>query len=238
MEKLEKRIIEIRENINFLNQEMNEMYSAYEIAKDKKEDAEVNLEILNNQKKEISSKILSKQVSKVSFVLVPLIFSFLLNFLYFKIEFSKITIINAILLFSSIVFLVIILGALISFVIVKILNRIVSSDVLFISIDKDIRKYKKEERSLQRKINSATKILSEYKSIEKEYVSKYSELCTKYNSSKQKLDEIENTYFNKTKNILNDLKTYNIYSILNSLSIEDREYILQSIKNNFLNYQK
>ena len=59
MEKLEKRIIEIRENINFLNQEMNEMYSAYEIAKDKKEDAEVNLEILNNQKKGISSKILS-----------------------------------------------------------------------------------------------------------------------------------------------------------------------------------
>ena len=31
MEKLEKRIIEIRENINCLNQEMNEMYYAYEI---------------------------------------------------------------------------------------------------------------------------------------------------------------------------------------------------------------
>ena len=44
------------------------------------------------------------------------------------------------------------------------------------------------------------------KSIEKEYVSKYSELCTKYNSSKQKLDEIENTYFNKTKNILKKRK--------------------------------
>ena len=68
MEKLEKRIIEIREKINFLNEEMNQMYSAYEIAKDKKEDAEVNLEILNNQKKDISSKILNKQISKVSFV--------------------------------------------------------------------------------------------------------------------------------------------------------------------------
>ena len=33
MEKLEKRIIEIREKINFLNEEMNQMYSAYEIAK-------------------------------------------------------------------------------------------------------------------------------------------------------------------------------------------------------------
>ena len=44
MEKLEKRIIEIRENINFLNQEMNEMYSAYEIAKDKKISGYASLE--------------------------------------------------------------------------------------------------------------------------------------------------------------------------------------------------
>ena len=51
MEKLEKKIIEIRENIDFLGERMNETYSAYESSKDKKEDAEVNLEILNGQKK-------------------------------------------------------------------------------------------------------------------------------------------------------------------------------------------
>ena len=238
MEKLEKRIIEIREKINFLNEEMNQMYSAYEIAKDKKEDAEVNLEILNNQKKEISSKILSKQISKVSFILVPLIFILLLNKIYIKINISKLTLINDILLIISLLFLVLIISIFLSFIIVKILSKFVSSDTLFITIDKDIKKLKKDEKEINKKIKATTKILKEYKKIEKEYVSNYSQLCTKYNDSKEKLDEIENTYFNKTKKILNDLKTYNIYTTLNSLSKEDREYILKSINNNFLNYQK
>ena len=51
MEKLEKRIIEIRDDIQFLDEKMNKTYSDYEVAKDKREDAEVNLEILINQKK-------------------------------------------------------------------------------------------------------------------------------------------------------------------------------------------
>ena len=238
MEKLEKRIIEIREKINFLNEEMNQMYSAYEIAKDKKEDAEVNLEILNNQKKDISSKILNKQISKVSFVLVPLIFIILLNEIYIKINLSKLSLINDILLIISLLFLVLIISIFLSFIIVKILSKFNSSNTLFITIDNDIKKLKKEEKEINKKIKATTKILKEYKKIEKEYVSNYSQLCTKYNDSKAKLDEIENTYFNKTKKILNDLKTYNIYTTLNSLSKEDREYILKSINNNFLNYQK
>lgn len=238
MEKLEKRIIEIREKINFLNEEMNQMYSAYEIAKDKKEDAEVNLEILNNQKKDISSKILNKQISKVSFVLVPLIFIILLNEIYIKINLSKLSLINDILLIISLLFLVLIISISLSFIIVKILSKFNSSNTLFITIDNDIKKLKKEEKEINKKIKATTKILKEYKKIEKEYVSNYSQLCTKYNDSKAKLDEIENTYFNKTKKILNDLKTYNIYTTLNSLSKEDREYILKSINNNFLNYQK
>jgi seryl-tRNA synthetase len=122
--------------------------------------------------------------------------------------------------------------------IVKILCKFNSSNTLFITIDNDIKKLKKEEKEINKKIKATTKILKEYKKIEKEYVSNYSQLCTKYNDSKAKLDEIENTYFNKTKKILNDLKTYNIYTTLNSLSKEDREYILKSINNNFLNYQK
>lgn len=238
MEKLEKRIIEIREKINFLNEEMNQMYSAYEIAKDKKEDAEVNLEILNNQKKDISSKILNKQISKVSFVLVPLIFIILLNEIYIKINLSKLSLINDILLIISLLFIVLIISISLSFIIVKILSKFNSSNTLFITIDNDIKKLKKEEKEINKKIKATTKILKEYKKIEKEYVSNYSQLCTKYNDSKAKLDEIENTYFNKTKKILNDLKTYNIYTTLNSLSKEDREYILKSINNNFLNYQK
>ena len=238
MEKLEKRIIEIREKINFLNEEMNQMSSAYEIAKDKKEDAEVNLEILNNQKKDISSKILNKQISKVSFVLVPLIFIILLNEIYIKINLSKLSLINDILLIISLLFLVLIISIFLSFIIVKILSKFNSSNTLFITIDNDIKKLKKEEKEINKKIKATTKILKEYKKIEKEYVSNYSQLCTKYNDSKAKLDEIENTYFNKTKKILNDLKTYNIYTTLNSLSKEDREYILKSINNNFLNYQK
>ena len=212
MEKLEKRIIEIREKINFLNEEMNQMYSAYEIAKDKKEDAEVNLEILNNQKKDISSKILNKQISKVSFVLVPLIFIILLNEIYIKINLSKLSLINDILLIISLLFLVLIISIFLSFIIVKILSKFNSSNTLFITIDNDIKKLKKEEKEINKKIKATTKILKEYKKIEKEYVSNYSQLCTKYNDSKAKLDEIENTYFNKTKKILNDLKTYNIYT--------------------------
>ena len=238
MEKLEKRIIEIREKINFLNEEMNQMYSAYEIAKDKKEDAEVNLEILNNQKKDISSKILNKQISKVSFVLMPLIFIILLNEIYIKINLSKLSLINDILLIISLLFLVLIISISLSFIIIKILSKFNSSNTLFITIDNDIKKLKKEEKEINKKIKATTKILKEYKKIEKEYVSNYSQLCTKYNDSKAKLDEIENTYFSKTKKILNDLKTYNIYTTLNSLSKEDREYILKSINNNFLNYQK
>ena len=238
MEKLEKRIIEIREKINFLNEEMNQMYSAYEIAKDKKEDAEVNLEILNNQKKDISSKILNKQISKVRIVQEPLIFIILLNEIYIKINLSKLSLINDILLIISLLFLVLIISIFLSFIIVKILSKFNSSNTLFITIDNDIKKLKKEEKEINKKIKATTKILKEYKKIEKEYVSNYSQLCTKYNDSKAKLDEIENTYFNKTKKILNDLKTYNIYTTLNSLSKEDREYILKSINNNFLNYQK
>ena len=238
MEKLEKRIIEIREKINFLNEEMNQMYSAYEIAKDKKEDAEVNLEILTNHKKEISSRILSKQVSKVSFVLMPPIFILLVKYLYEKININKLSILNDFLLIISVLFIVLIIGIIISYIIVKLLNRLLNTEALFISIDKEILNLKKEEKQINKKIKATTKILKEYKKIEKEYVSKYSELCTKYNNSKHQLDEIENTYFDNTKNILNELKTYNIYTTLNSLSKEDREYILNSIKNNFLNYQK
>ena len=43
MEKLEKRIIEIRDDIQFLDEKMNKTYSDYEVAKDKREDAEVNI---------------------------------------------------------------------------------------------------------------------------------------------------------------------------------------------------
>ena len=66
----------------------------------------------------------------------------------------------------------------------------------------------------------------------------YSGLCLKYNSNKELLDEVESLYFDKTKNIVSDLKTYNLYSLLNSLSEDDREYIVDCIKNNFLNYTK
>ena len=37
---------------------------------------------------------------------------------------------------------------------------------------------------------------------------------------------------------VNDLKTHNLYNLLTSLSEDDREYIVDCIKNNFLNYTK
>lgn len=236
MEKLEKRIIEIRENINFLDERMNETYSAYEIAKDKKEDAEVNLEILNGQKKEIASKIFNKQLSKVSVVLIPLNFILFGYLTIINLDFNKIG--NCLILILSALFLSLICGLVLSIIVLEILQFIIPSDVLFISIDKDIRKLKKESRQVSKKITNTSKLLKEYKANEKEFAEMYSGLCLKYNSNKELLDEVESLYFDKTKNIVSDLKTYNLYSLLNSLSEDDREYIVDCIKNNFLNYTK
>ena len=63
-------------------------------------------------------------------------------------------------------------------------------------------------------------------------------MCTKYNSSKELLDEIEGIYFDKTKNIIKELKTCNLYSMLCSLSDDDKAYIVDCIKNVFINYSK
>jgi septal ring factor EnvC (AmiA/AmiB activator) len=238
MEKLEKRIIEIRENINFLDERMNETYSAYEIAKDKKEDAEVNLEILNGQKKEIASKIFNKQFSKVSIVLMPLNFILFGYLTIINLNFDKMPLINCLTLILSGLFLSLVSGILLSIIVVKILKLIIPSDILFISIDKEIGRLKKEDKLVNKKIKSTSKLLEEYKNSEKEYADMYSSLCLKYNSSKELLDEIEDIYFDKTKSIISDLKTYNLYALLNSLSEDDREYIIDSIKNNFINCVK
>lgn len=236
MEKLEKRIIEIRENINFLDERMNETYSAYEIAKDKKEDAEVNLEILNGQKKEIASKIFNKQLSKVSVVLMPLNFILFGYLTIMNLDFNKVG--SSLLLILSALFLSLICGMVLSIIVLEILKFVIPSNVLFISIDKDIARLKKEDKQLSKKIKNTSKLLKEYKANEKEYAEMYSGLCLKYNSSKELLDEVESMYFDKTKTIVSDLKTYNLYTLLNSLSEDDREYIINSIKNNFLNYTK
>lgn len=237
MEKLERRIIEIRENINFLDEKMNQMYSAYEIAKDKKEDAEVNLEILNSQKKDISTKIHNKQISKVSIVLVPLNLVFFEYLVFTDIHFGKTLLLSNTLLIISMFFIGILCGYILSFIFVKILNSLISTDWIML-FDKDIKVLRKEERLLNKKIKNTSKLLKEYRSNEKEYAEKYSSLCTKYNSSKELLDEVESLYFDKTKLYINDLKTYSLYSLLTSLSEDDREYIVNSIKNNFLNYTK
>lgn len=236
MEKLEKRIIEIRENINFLDKRMNETYSAYEIAKDKKEDAEVNLEILNGQKKDIASKIFNKQLSKVSVVLVPLNFILFGYLTIINLDFNKIG--SSLGLILSALFLSLICGIVLSIIVLEILKFIIPSEVLFLSIDKDIEKLRREEKKINKKIKNTTKLLNKYKSSEKESAEMYSSLCMKYNSSKEQLDEVESMYFDKTKSIIKDLKTYNLYSLLNSLSEDDREYIVDCIKNNFLNYTK
>ena len=238
MEKLEKRIIEIRENINFLDERMNETYSAYEIAKDKKEDAEVNLEILNGQKKDISSKIFNKQLSKVSVVLMPLNFILFGYLTIINLNFDKMPLLNCLTLILSGLFLSLVSGLILSVISVKILKFVIPSEILFISIDKDIRKLKKEDKLISKRIKNTTKLLKEYKSNEKEYAEMYSSLCLKYNSSKELLDEIESLYFDKTKTIVSDLKTHNLYNLLTSLSEDDREYIVDCIKNNFLNYTK
>ena len=94
MEKLEKRIIEIRDDIQFLDEKMNKTYSDYEVAKDKREDAEVNLEILINQRKDIASKIIHKQISRVSLVFVPLNFIFFGYLTYTNINLNRTYIFN------------------------------------------------------------------------------------------------------------------------------------------------
>lgn len=238
MEKLEKKIIEIRENIDFLGERMNETYSFYESSKDKREDAEVNLEILNDQKKDISYKIFSKQFSKISLVVIPLNFVLFGYLFIINLNFELFSFVECFIFIVSSLFLSLISGLLISFFVLHLLRFITSSDILFINIDNDIKKLKKEYKVIEKKIKNTSKLLHKHKINEKEYAELYSNLCTKYNSSKDLLDEIEGIYFDKTKNIINELKTYNLYSILNSLSDDDREYIVDCIKNIFLNYPK
>lgn len=238
MEKLEKKIIEIRENIDFLGERMNETYSAYESSKDKKEDAEVNLEILNGQKKVISSKIFNKQFSKISLVIVPLNFVLFGYIIVSSLNFEILSIIECFILILSSLFLSLISGFLLSFLILHFLRYFISSDILFISVDNDIKKLRKEYKVIEKKIRNTSKLLQEHKSNEKEYAELYSNLCTKYNSSKELLDEIEGIYFDKTKNIIKELKTCNLYSMLCSLSDDDKAYIVDCIKNVFINYSK
>ena len=237
MEKLEKRIIEIRENIKFLAEKMNKTYSDYEVAKDKREDAEVNLEILMNQKKEIASKILSKQISKVSLVFVPanlVLFGFVT---YKNIRFGP-NIFNDIIMILSSIFLSFVCGYLLSYIVLKIIKHFDFLNNLIYLSDKNIFELYKDEKKIVKKIKKTTKDLKEYKIDEKENAELYSKLCVKYNSSKSLLDEVESDYFDKTKFIKSELKTSNLYNLLNSLSEDDREYIVDSIKNNFLNYTK
>lgn len=237
MEKLEKRIIEIRENIKFLDEKMNKTYSDYEVAKDKREDAEVNLEILMNQKKEIASKILSKQISKVSLVFVPanlVLFGFVA---YKNIRFGP-NIFNDIIMILSSIFLCLICSYILSFIFLKIIKHFSILDrIIFLSCDDIVHLYR-EEKKLGKKIKSTTKALKEYKELEKDSAELYSRLCIKYNDSKALLDEMEVDYFDKTKLIKQELKTSSLYNLLNSLKEDDREYIVNSIKNNFLNYME
>ena len=56
--------------------------------------AEVNLEILNGQKKDISSKIFNKQLSKVSVVLMPLNFILFGYLTIINLNFDKMPLLN------------------------------------------------------------------------------------------------------------------------------------------------
>ena len=230
MEKLEQRIIEIRENINFLDEKMNKMYSAYEIARDKKEDAEVNLEILNSQKKDLSSKMLNKQISKVSLVLMPLILCLFGYICVLKVHFTSEELISNILLIIAGVFLCLLLGYLLSYAITKFLVYFTSSKLLFANLDDDILKINKEIKVINKKIRMTSKMLKEYKVNEKDCVEKYTSLCGKYNLSKKTLDEVENLYFDKTKSIISELKTYNLYNLIMSLSDEEKIKFINNIE--------
>ena len=108
---------------------MNKTYSDYEVAKDKREDAEVNLEILINQKKDIASKIVYKQISRVSLVFVPLNFILFGYLTYTNININKTYIFNDIIMILSSLFLSIVCSYILSFTFVKHL----SSDVLYVA---------------------------------------------------------------------------------------------------------
>lgn len=236
MEKLEKRIIEIRDDIQFLDEKMNKTYSDYEVAKDNREDAEVNLEILLNHKKEIASRIINKQISKVSLVFVPLNFILFGYLTYKNININKTYIFNDVIMILSSVFLSLICSYLLSFIFVKIIKHFNTLDKLvFLSCD-DIIKLYREEKKVSKKIRKTNKALKEFKELEKDSAELYSSLCIKYNDSKALLDEIETDYFDRTRLIKNELKTCNLYNLLNSLNEDDREYIVKSIETNFLNY--
>ena len=238
MEKLEKRIIEIRDDIQFLDEKMNKTYSDYEVAKDKREDAEVNLEILCNQKKDVASKILSKQISKVSLVFVPLNFILFGYLTYRNININRTYIFNDIIMIFSSIFLSLVCSYLLSFIFVKIIKHFNNLDkLIFLSCD-DIIKLHREEKKVSKKIRKTNKALKEFKELEKDNAELYSKLCIKYNNSKSLLDEMESDYFDKTKLIKKELKTFNLYNLLNSLNEDDREYIVKSIETNFLNYTK
>ena len=238
MEKLEKRIIEIRDDIHYLDEKMNKTYSDYEVAKDKREDAEVNLEILVNHKKTVASKIINKQISKVSLVFVPLNLILFGYFTYTNINIDRMYIFNDIIMALSSIFLCLVCSYVLSYIFVKIIKHFQVLDKLIFLSNKDIADLYREEKKIIKKIKSTNKALKEYKDLEKDSAELYSSLCVKYNKSKALLDEMEADYFDKTKFIKNELKTYNLYNLLNSLKEDDREYIVNSIKNNFLNYNE
>ena len=163
MEKLEKRIIEIRDDIQFLDEKMNKTYSDYEVAKDKREDAEVNLEILINQKKDIASKIIHKQISRVSLVFVPLNFILFGYLTYTNININKTYIFNDIIMILSSLFLSIVCSYILSFIFVKLIKRFNNLDkIVFLSSD-DIVNLFREEKRVSKKIKSTNKSLKEYK---------------------------------------------------------------------------
>lgn len=238
MEKLEKRIIEIRDDIQFLDEKMNKTYSDYEVAKDKREDAEVNLEILINQKKDIASKIIHKQISRVSLVFVPLNLILFGYLTYTNININKTYIFNDIIMILSSLFLSIVCSYVLSYISVKIIKHFQVLDKLIFLSNKDIVDLYREEKKIIKKLKSTNKALKEFKDLEKDSAELYSSLCVKYNKSKALLDDMEADYFDKTKFIKNELKTSSLYNLLNSLNEDDREYIVESIKNNFLNYNR
>ena len=74
----------------------------------------------------------------------------------------------------------------------------------------------------------------EYKVNEKDCVEKYTSLCGKYNLSKKTLDEVENLYFDKTKSIISELKTYNLYNLIMSLSDEEKLKFINNIETSII----
>ena len=102
-----------------------------------------------------------------------------------------------------------------SYLLSHITNKFSCLEDVFVLKDRNFICYKNNERNICNQISSSNFLLSSLRVDEKMYADEYSSLASEHNRNKILLDEVEGKYFEKAKTIISELKTYNLYTLLN-----------------------